>query len=158
MNFGPGFESQSAYFSDNLLLGNYFWREGLEAAFGPERRGEKGGGLRKACYWLQMAHISGFDADEIIDQAHAQTGPHEPKRITHEPKRIKAQRESLVRHRVILERLGCIDEAGMILLKRNQYSGYTEKGFGGKGVSRKVRGLRGLFPHYGGPSVCGVSR
>ncbi|MDB4401243.1 hypothetical protein N9Z85_06975 [Akkermansiaceae bacterium] len=36
--------------------------------------------LRKACYWLQMAHISGFDAGEIIDQAHAQTGPHEPKR------------------------------------------------------------------------------
>ena len=23
--------------------GNCFWREGLEAAFGPERRGEKGG-------------------------------------------------------------------------------------------------------------------
>ena len=36
--------------------------------------------LRKACYWLQMAHTSGFDAGEIIDQAHAQTGPHEPKR------------------------------------------------------------------------------
>ncbi|MGK0188874.1 MAG: hypothetical protein ACI9R3_004688 [Verrucomicrobiales bacterium] len=52
-----------------------------------ERRGAKGGGLRKACYWLQMAHISGFDAGEIIDQAHAQTGPHEPKRT-------KAQRES----------------------------------------------------------------
>jgi len=25
------------------LLGICFWREGLEAAFGPERRGEKGG-------------------------------------------------------------------------------------------------------------------
>ena len=36
--------------------------------------------LRKACYWLQMAHISGFDTGEIIGQAHAQTGPHEPKR------------------------------------------------------------------------------
>ena len=22
--------------------------------------------LRKACYWLQMAHLSGFDAGEII--------------------------------------------------------------------------------------------
>ena len=50
--------------------------------------------LRKACYWLQMAHVSGFDAGEIIDQAHAQTGPHEPKRA-------KAQRESLIRNRVI---------------------------------------------------------
>ncbi len=36
--------------------------------------------LRKAYYWLQMAHISGFDAGETIYQAHAQTGPHEPKR------------------------------------------------------------------------------
>jgi hypothetical protein len=26
-----------------LLLGICFWREGLEAAFGPERRGAKGG-------------------------------------------------------------------------------------------------------------------
>jgi hypothetical protein len=67
--------------------------------------------LRKACYWLQMAHVSGFDAGEIIDQAHAQTGPHEPKRA-------KAQRESLIRNRVILERLGCIDEAGMIKLRK----------------------------------------
>ena len=25
------------------LLGNCFWREGFETAFGPERRGEKGG-------------------------------------------------------------------------------------------------------------------
>jgi hypothetical protein len=25
-----------------LLLGNCFWREGLEGAFGPERREEKG--------------------------------------------------------------------------------------------------------------------
>ena len=53
--------------------------------------------LRKACYWLQMAHISGFDAGEMrLDQAHAQTGPQEPKRA-------KAQRGSLVRNRVILE-------------------------------------------------------
>ena len=36
--------------------------------------------LRKACYWLQMAHTSGFDASEIIYKAHAQAGPHEPKR------------------------------------------------------------------------------
>ena len=25
------------------LLGNYFWREGLDVAFGPIRKGEKGG-------------------------------------------------------------------------------------------------------------------
>ena|GEM_PF-3714687 len=27
----------------NWLLGNCFWREGFEAAFGPDRMGEKGG-------------------------------------------------------------------------------------------------------------------
>jgi hypothetical protein len=71
-----------------------------------------------------MAHTSGVDASEIIDQAHAQTGPHEPKRIA-------AQRESLIRNRVILERLGCIDEAGMIKLRKgnaptitNHFSGF----------------------------------
>jgi hypothetical protein len=26
-----------------VLLGNCFWREGFEAAFGPDRMGEKGG-------------------------------------------------------------------------------------------------------------------
>jgi len=49
-----------------------------------------------------MAHTSGFDAGETIDQANAQTGPHEPKRT-------KAQRASLIRNRVILERLGFTD-------------------------------------------------
>jgi hypothetical protein len=38
--------------------------------------------LRKAYYWLQIAHTSGFDAGEIIGQAHALTGPHEPERAT----------------------------------------------------------------------------
>jgi hypothetical protein len=27
----------------SLLLGIFFWREGFEAAFGPDRMGEKGG-------------------------------------------------------------------------------------------------------------------
>lgn len=29
--------------TEDLLLGNCFWREGFEAAFGPDRMGEKGG-------------------------------------------------------------------------------------------------------------------
>ena len=52
--------------------------------------------LRKACYWLQMAHIWGFDVGEVIDQVHSVIGPHEPNRA-------KAQRASLIRNRVILE-------------------------------------------------------
>ena len=76
--------------------------------------------LRKTCYWLQMAHVSGFDTGEIIDQAHAKTGPHESKRA-------KAQRESLIRNRVILERLGCVDEAGMIKLRKGNAPTITKK-------------------------------
>ncbi|MDB4406018.1 hypothetical protein N9191_01820 [bacterium] len=84
--------------------------------------------LRKACYWLQMAHTSGFDVGEIIDQAHTQTGPHEPKRT-------KAQRESLIRNRVILERLGCIDEAGMILLRKGNAPTITKGPYAGEIVT-----------------------
>ncbi|MDA7532510.1 hypothetical protein OAL36_03580 [Akkermansiaceae bacterium] len=84
--------------------------------------------LRKACYWLQMAHISGFDAGEIIDQAHAQTGPHEPNRT-------KAQRESLIRNRVILERLGCVDEAGMIKLRKGNAPTITKGPYAGEIVT-----------------------
>ena len=84
--------------------------------------------LRKACYWLQMAHISGFDAGEITDQAHAQTGPQEPNRA-------KAQRESLIRNRVILERLGCIDEAGMIKLRKGNAPTITKGPYAGEIVT-----------------------
>ena len=75
-----------------------------------------------------MAHISGFDAGEIIDQAHAQTGPHEPKRA-------KAQRESLIRNRVILERLGCIDEVGMIKLRKGNAPTITKGPYAGEIVT-----------------------
>jgi hypothetical protein len=84
--------------------------------------------LRKACYWLQMAHISGFDASETIDQAHAQTDPHEPKRA-------KAQRASLIRNRVILERLGCIDEAAMIKLRKGNAPTITKGPYAGEIVT-----------------------
>lgn len=75
-----------------------------------------------------MAHISGFDAGEIIDQAHAQTGPHEPNRV-------KAQRDSLIRKRVILERLGCLDEAGMIKLRKGNAPTITKGPYAGEIVT-----------------------
>ena len=84
--------------------------------------------LRKACYWLQMAHVSGFDAGEIIDQAHSVVGPHEPKRA-------KAQRESLIRNRLILERLGCIDQAGMIKLRKGNAPTITKGPYAGEIVT-----------------------
>jgi hypothetical protein len=85
-------------------------------------------GVLKSCCWLQMAHASGFDAGKIIDQAHAQTGPHEPTRA-------KAQRGSLIRNRVILERLGCIDEAGMIKLRKGNAPTITQGPYAGEIVN-----------------------
>jgi hypothetical protein len=75
-----------------------------------------------------MTHVSGFDVGEIISQAHAKTGPHEPNRA-------KAQRESLIRNRVILERLGCIDEAGMIKLRKGNAPTITKGPYAGEIVT-----------------------
>ena len=71
-----------------------------------------------------MPHASIFDAGEIIDQARAQTGPHEPKRA-------KAQRDSLI----ILERLGCVDEAGMIKLRKGNAPTITKGPYAGEIVT-----------------------
>jgi hypothetical protein len=84
--------------------------------------------ITQSLLWLQMAHTSGFDASETIDQAHAQTGPHEPKRA-------KAQRASLIRNRLILERLGCFDEAGMILLRKGNAPTITKGPYAGEIVT-----------------------
>ncbi|MDB4506607.1 hypothetical protein N9055_00110 [Akkermansiaceae bacterium] len=84
--------------------------------------------LRKACYWLQIAHTNGFDIGEIIDQAHAQTGPLEPNRA-------KVQRDSLIRNRVILERLGCIDEVGLAKLRKGNAPTITKGPYAGEIVT-----------------------
>ncbi|MDB4414356.1 hypothetical protein N9255_00340, partial [bacterium] len=84
--------------------------------------------LRKACYWLQMAHIWGFDIGEVIDRVHSVIG-------SYEPKRAKAQRESLIRNRLILERLGCIDEAGMIKLRKGNAPTITKGPYAGEIVT-----------------------
>ncbi|MDA9831464.1 hypothetical protein N9C66_08985 [Akkermansiaceae bacterium] len=75
-----------------------------------------------------MAHISGFDTGKIIDQAHAQTG-------SHEHNRAKSQRDSLVRNRVILERLGCFDETGMIKLRKGNAPTITKGPYAGEIVT-----------------------
>ena len=66
--------------------------------------------LRKACYWLEMAKRDGNDLEIVLDESHALTGPHKAERM-------KAQKDSLIRNVTILERLGCLDEAGMIKLR-----------------------------------------
>ena len=75
-----------------------------------------------------MAHIWGFDVCEVIDQVHSVIG-------SYEPKRAKAKRESLIRNRVILERLGCIDEAGMIKLRKGNAPTITKGPYAGEIVT-----------------------
>ncbi|MDB4741410.1 hypothetical protein OAF79_02055 [Akkermansiaceae bacterium] len=75
-----------------------------------------------------MAHIWGFDVGEVIDQVHSVIG-------SYEPKRAKAQRESLIRNRLILERLGCVDEAGMIKLRKGNAPTITKGPYAGEIVT-----------------------
>ena len=84
--------------------------------------------LRKACYWLEAARRDGHDIGEVIDQAHAATGPHEAERM-------KAQRASLIRNVTILERLGCLDEAGMIKLRKGNAPTITKGPYSGEIVT-----------------------
>ena len=84
--------------------------------------------LRKACYWLQIAHTNGFDIGEIIDLSHDQVGPVEPLRA-------KAQRASLIRNRLILERLGCFDEAGLAKLRKGNAPTITKGPYAGEIVT-----------------------
>ncbi|MDB4734916.1 hypothetical protein OAF62_04250 [Akkermansiaceae bacterium] len=84
--------------------------------------------LRKACYWLQIAHTNGFDIGEIIDLSHDQVGPVEPLRA-------EAQRASLIRNRLILERLGCFDEAGLAKLRKGNAPTITKGPYAGEIVT-----------------------
>jgi hypothetical protein len=84
--------------------------------------------LRKACYWLQMAHTAGLDVGEIIDLSHDQVGPVEPPRA-------KAQRDSLIRNRLILEPLGGVDEAGLAKLRKGNAPTITKGPYAGEIVT-----------------------
>ena len=84
--------------------------------------------LRKACYWLEMARRAGRDPGEVIDQAHALLTPHSAKRL-------QCQKGSLVRNRIILERLGCLDEAGMTKLRKGNAPTITKGPYAGEIVT-----------------------
>ncbi|MDB4323506.1 hypothetical protein N9949_02415 [Akkermansiaceae bacterium] len=81
--------------------------------------------LRKACYYLEMAKRDGNELGTVIDQAHALTGPHKVERM-------KAQEDSLIRNVTILERLGCLDEAGMIKLRKGNAPTITRGPYAGE--------------------------
>ena len=84
--------------------------------------------LRKVCYWLEMARREGRAPGEVIDQAHALLTPHSAKRL-------QCQKASLVRNRIILERLGCLDEAGMTKLRKGNAPTITKGPYVGEIVT-----------------------
>ena len=95
--------------------------------------------LRKACYWLQMAHTAGFDVGQIIDLSYDPNGPYG--RLSYDQTgpygfhRAKAQRDSLIRNRLILERLGCFDEAGLAKLHKGNAPTITKGPYAGEIVT-----------------------
>ena len=95
--------------------------------------------LRKACYWLQMAHTAGFDVGEIIDLSYDPNGPCGSLSYNQTGPygfhRAKAQGDSLVRNRVILERLGCFDEAGLAKLRKGNAPTITKGPYAGEIVT-----------------------
>ena len=75
-----------------------------------------------------MARRDGNDLDIVLDEAHALIGPHKAERL-------KAQKDSLIRNVTILERLGCLDEAGMIKLRKGNAPTITKGPYAGEIVT-----------------------
>jgi len=71
--------------------------------------------LRKIVYWIELARRSGHDPATVIRQAQQQAGYFGTARAV-------ADQQSLLRNRIILERLGCFDEAGMMALRKGNAS------------------------------------
>lgn len=66
--------------------------------------------LRKIVYWVETARRGGGDPGAVILDAQKSAG-------AAGTARADADRESIVRNRLILEKLGCLDEAGMVALR-----------------------------------------
>lgn len=67
--------------------------------------------LRRMMFWLETARNDGNDPEAVIRKAQRDAG------YAGSP-RADADRESLLRNRTILERLGCLDAAGMASLRK----------------------------------------
>lgn len=83
--------------------------------------------LRKMIFWLETARLAGFDPEAVIFDAQ--------KRADYAGKaREDADQESLVRDRIILERLGCLDAAGMVALRKGNSPTITNGPYAGDTV------------------------
>jgi hypothetical protein len=78
--------------------------------------------LRKSCYWLEAARREGLEPAGLIEAAQRENG-------SHGTKRAELLKESLLRNLTILERLGCLDVAGIGKLRV-----LSKKGLGAPGT------------------------
>lgn len=83
--------------------------------------------LRKMMYWLETACRSGADPEAVILDAQKRAG-------YVGTARADADRDALVRNRVILERLGCLDGAGMVALRKGNSPTVTKGPYAGDTV------------------------
>ena len=80
--------------------------------------------LRKACHWLEMAKRDGHDLGTVIDQSHALPC-----------RRGSKCNSSLIRNVTILARLGCLDEAEMLKLRKGLAPTITKGPYAGEIVT-----------------------
>lgn len=80
--------------------------------------------LRKMVYWIEVARLAGEDPEEVVQAAQKLAG-------YAGTIRADADRASLVRNRIILERLGCLDESGMEKLRRGNAPTITKGPYAG---------------------------
>lgn len=81
--------------------------------------------LRKACYWLETGRREGRALDKLIDTAQLRNR-------SQRTERAKLVKESLIRNRTILERLGCLDAAGMEKLRNGRAPTITRGPYNGE--------------------------
>jgi SpoVK/Ycf46/Vps4 family AAA+-type ATPase len=80
--------------------------------------------LRKTAYWIELAGRSGQDIERVFREAQRLAA------YENTP-RAEEDRTSLLRNRTILERLGCLDEAGMQKLRKGNAPTITKGPYAG---------------------------
>ena len=75
-------------------------------------------------YWIEVARLAGDDPGDVVRAAQKLAGYAGSVRAS-------ADLDSLVRNRVILERLGCLDKAGMEKLRRGNAPTITKGPYAG---------------------------
>ena len=84
--------------------------------------------LRKASYWLEIARRDGCELKEVLAMANRLNA-------AEGEERLDVQTTSLIRNNTILQRLGCLDAAGMAKLKKGNAPTITKGPYAGEIVT-----------------------